>query len=196
MSGIAAYFRLDAQGLRIAPQVAADDAFCRRLSDAVLREQFVQMGVQGRLLAVLLDQQFEAQRTGYRQSFPEAEYFVVTERGAAVGRVVTVLEATDAGPQDRDAPSGRSPERSRTYDGLRLVDIALLPSAQGRGIGREVIGGLVRAAGKMGLRRLTLSVQPSNDRARRLYLRLGFVETGGEALREMMMPLSGSRQVA
>lgn len=46
--------------------------------------------------------------------------------------------------------------------------------------------GLVNAARSIGVQGLTLSVSSLNDRARRLYLRLGFVDLGGDAVLQMM----------
>ncbi|QDL97782.1 GNAT family N-acetyltransferase [Rhodopseudomonas palustris] len=185
MSSIAAHVRLPTPGLAIRPAQAADDVFCRCLSDATLRAMFASMGLPEPLLATLLAQQFEAQRIGYRRSFPAAEYFVITEREVAVGRVVVTIDPAEAGLCDGSDVDGEAAARSWGNRALRIVDIALLPAAQGRGIGREVIAGLVGAAEAIGLRRLTLSVQSSNDRARSLYLRLGFIETEGEGYLHM-----------
>ncbi|ABE40226.1 GCN5-related N-acetyltransferase [Rhodopseudomonas palustris BisB5] len=114
---------------------------------------------------------------------------MIVEQGAAIGRVVVAIERveeTSAGGPESD----RSVACGQPIRALRLIDIALLPAAQGRCIGREVIAALAVAARSIEARRLTLSVQMSNDRAQSLYRRLGFIDMGGEAYRHMMMPLT------
>lgn len=189
MGRIATHFSLTAPGLIVRPVEPADAAFFRCLSDATLRGEFTRMGLPEPLLAPLLAQQFHAQQIGYRRSFPQAEYFLIVEQGAAIGRLVVTIEQveeTSAGGQESD----RSIACGQRIRALRLIDIALLPAAQGRCIGRKVIAALAVAARSIEARRLTLSVQMSNDRAQSLYRRLGFIDTGGEAYRHMMMPLT------
>ncbi|WP_254986072.1 GNAT family N-acetyltransferase [Rhodopseudomonas palustris] len=189
MSRIGEHFALTVPGLTIRPARPEDDAFCRSLSDATLRAAWVGIDIPDELKSALLVQQFEAQRIGYRQSFPKAEYFIIAEREIAVGRLVVAVEMSGTGLHDQSEPDASAAGRSAGL-ALRLVDIALLPAAQRRGVGREVIASLARAARAMGAERLTLSVQPSNDRARSLYLRLGFVETDCESFRQMTMRLN------
>ncbi|UYO52164.1 GNAT family N-acetyltransferase [Rhodopseudomonas palustris] len=188
MSRIGEHFALTVPGLTIRPARAEDDAFCRSLSDATLRAAWVGIDMPDELQSALLVQQFEAQRIGYRQRFPSAEYFIIAEREIAVGRLVVADDVSSDGLHDQSEPDAGATVGSAEL-ALRLVDIALLPAAQGRGIGREVIASLARAALSVGAQRLTLSVQPSNDRARSLYLRLGFVETDCESFRQMTMRL-------
>jgi ribosomal protein S18 acetylase RimI-like enzyme len=183
-----AHFTLTVPGLTIRPARPEDDVFCRVLSDATLRAAWIGIDMPDELQTALLVQQFEAQRIGYRQRFPRAEYFIIAEREIAVGRLVVADDVSSDGLHDQSEPDAGATVGSAEL-ALRLVDIALLPAAQGRGIGREVIASLARAARSVGAQRLTLSVQPSNDRARSLYLRLGFVETDCEAFRQMTMRL-------
>jgi ribosomal protein S18 acetylase RimI-like enzyme len=58
-------------------------------------------------------------------------------------------------------------------DSLRLAEIEILPAWQGRGIGSSVIRWLMREAARTG-KPLTLRVLHVNERARALYVRLGF----------------------
>jgi len=102
--------------------------------------------------AALVDQQFELQARHYRASFPGAEYLIVEEAGVAVGRLY--LQA------------GQS--------GIRVLDIALVPGARGRGLGQLLLGGVLDRA-RANDERVTLDVEAANP-ARRLYARLGFRE--------------------
>jgi ribosomal protein S18 acetylase RimI-like enzyme len=58
---------------------------------------------------------------------------------------------------------------------LRLVDIAILESRRGQGLGSSVLGELIEQARASGVP-LRLSVRPENRRARTLYSRLGLAE--------------------
>jgi ribosomal protein S18 acetylase RimI-like enzyme len=64
----------------------------------------------------------------------------------------------------------------RGPDAIYLGRIALLPDAQGRGIGTRLLRGLLAEATTAGLP-VELDVLTVNDRAQALYRRLGFTET-------------------
>lgn len=81
--------------------------------------------------------------------------------------------------------------------GVRALAVA--PEAQGRGVGRALVGACIARALTDGRRAITLSTRPSMVAARRLYERLGFVrdpehdwEPGpGEWLRGYRLELEG-----
>src|SRR5437879_3479781 len=60
-------------------------------------------------------------------------------------------------------------------DEAELLNIVVRPSAQGRGLGQQLLQALLETAGSAGTRRLMLEVRESNATARRLYLRNGFI---------------------
>ena len=96
--------------------------------------------------------QFQLQRREYEARFPDAEYDVILLDGRPVGRLWI----------------------GRTAEQIRLLDIALLPEAQGLGVGTLLVSSLIeeaRATGKA-LRHMVFVL---NEGARRLYERLGFV---------------------
>lgn len=62
-------------------------------------------------------------------------------------------------------------------DALFIWDIAVEPEARGRGIGRATLDALDSWARDAGYGRIGLHVFGSNDVARRLYARAGYVET-------------------
>ncbi len=62
-------------------------------------------------------------------------------------------------------------------DALYIWDIAIEPQAQGRGYGQAALEALHAWARAHGYGRVSLHVFGSNDTARRLYLRSGYVET-------------------
>ena len=103
-----------------------------------------------------LRQQFDARQRGYAAQHPGAVEHVIFHHDGAVGWLVA-----DSSGQ-----------------GLHCVDVAIRPAARRCGIGTEVMRELQRRAAALG-RPVTLSVLRANRRARVLYERLDFHETGG-----------------
>jgi ribosomal protein S18 acetylase RimI-like enzyme len=95
--------------------------------------------------------QFEAQYAQYHERFPDAEYSVILYGGSPAGRFWI----------------GRTPEQ------IRLLDIAILPEFQNRGIGAALLGSLVAESERRGLP-LRHMVFKLNTAALRFYHRLGF----------------------
>jgi GNAT superfamily N-acetyltransferase len=115
-------------------------------------------------VAALVAMQQRFQAAGYRQQFPAARYLLLEQDGAPCGRIVV-----DAGA-----------------DALRLVDIALLPERRAQGLGSHILRALQACAARHAMP-LTLAVHHANPQAHRLYLALGFVPLGRNALSEEMM---------
>ena len=95
--------------------------------------------------------QYDAQKEEYDARFPGAEYDVIELEGRTVGRVWI----------------------GRAVDEIRLLDIALLPETQRRGLGAAIIGALIEEA-RASDKRLRHMVFMLNTDARRFYERLGF----------------------
>ena len=70
-------------------------------------------------------------------------------------------------------------------DNLFIAAIYLLPQYQGKGIGSMIIKGVFEQARQLGIT-VTLRVLTVNTPARRLYERLGFVETADNLTHRMM----------
>lgn len=154
---------------RLRPAAAADEIFVRRLFKAVRAEQFASANLPAELLDALLEQQLRAQSAGYAAQFPEAASLIVIHNEMPVGRLIV---------------------RARR-DSWRIVDIALMPEAQGRGIGADLVEAMAGAARRAGAGELNLSVRTANAAARRLYARLGFTEIGDDgAYVAMKLPLT------
>jgi ribosomal protein S18 acetylase RimI-like enzyme len=100
--------------------------------------------------AAFVEQQFAAQDHEYRRHNPDGSFDVIEVDGVPAGRLYV-----DRRPGD-----------------LRIVDIALLPTYRGRGIGARLVGGLQEAAAAEG-RIVSIHIEFSN-RAAGLYERLGF----------------------
>ena len=63
-------------------------------------------------------------------------------------------------------------------DESHLLDIGVVPAAQGQGLGRYFLGWLCERAKEHGADTFFLEVRPSNVAALRLYERFGFAEIG------------------
>ncbi|MEX2586396.1 MAG: GNAT family N-acetyltransferase [Actinomycetota bacterium] len=88
----------------------------------------------------------------------------------------------------KNAPLGAAWYRLFTVDkpGYGFIDehtpeiaIALRPDVRGQGLGSKLLESLIQIARKQGHRQISLAVEHTNPRARRLYERLGFVEVDG-----------------
>jgi ribosomal protein S18 acetylase RimI-like enzyme len=142
--------------LSLRPACAADAPFIRRLFKTARAGDFAAAGLPDAALDMLLEQQFRAQTGGYAAQFPDAVSLIVLHRDQPVGRLMLVTGELS----------------------WHVVDIVLLPSARGRGIGTDLIEAILRAAAAEGAGSVTLSVLAGNAAARKLYGRLGFAETG------------------
>jgi GNAT superfamily N-acetyltransferase len=109
-----------------------------------------------------LAQQFHAQHQHYRQHYPDAEWLVIERDGEPIGRLYLEEWA----------------------DQLRLIDIALLPSARGGGIGTAILTDLMEQASAAG-KPLTIHVEKNNP-AMGLYLRLGFAPIDEHGVYDLM----------
>lgn len=59
-----------------------------------------------------------------------------------------------------------------------LGNVAVAPETRGQGVGAMLVREVVDRAARRGIRELFLEVRPSNDGARHLYARFGFVQVG------------------
>ena len=144
------------RAIDLRPETAEDEPFLRRLFVSTRVDEFAAAGLPPQAIDLLLAQQYDLQRRHYRAAFLDADWSIVERRGIPVGRLYVAREMA----------------------GRRIVDIAILPEAKGQGIGGILID-RVLAEARRADRPVHLHVRPEN-RARRLYLRKGFVETGVE----------------
>lgn len=76
-------------------------------------------------------------------------------------------------------------------DEMHLLNISVAPAEQGRGHARSMIDALILLCQEHAARELWLEVRQSNERARAMYLRLGFTAVG---LRKGYYPAPFSRR--
>ncbi|WP_428102649.1 N-acetyltransferase family protein [Candidatus Rariloculus sp.] len=82
---------------------------------------------------------------------------------------------------------------------LNIHDLAVLPEYRGNGIGRLLLGDAEKRARQRGCCKLTLEVRTDNNRARKLYERLGFQTTvGGDSAQMLFLnkPLAAAARPA
>lgn len=101
---------------------------------------------------VFLQQQFAYQHSHYQQHFPNASFDLLLKDGQTIGRLYV----------------------NRRDDAINIVDIALLPSYRGAGIGSSILQDLIaETIARREGRSLLIHVEKMNS-AMSLYRRLGF----------------------
>lgn len=141
-------------GVHLRPARSADLPFLRHLYRVGRNRELDDLNWPEAMRRDFCRSQFEAQHLDYICRHPSAWFLVLEQQREPVGRLTV-------------DPTGST---------LHLIDIALLPAFQGRGIGTRVLLALqdwARVANKP----LSLQVQRGNDGAAALYRRLGFQAT-------------------
>ncbi|HEX9174505.1 MAG TPA: GNAT family N-acetyltransferase [Telluria sp.] len=137
--------------------LAADAVFLAQLY-ASTRADVLHLPVPQSVRDGIIAHQQQLQAASYRARYPGAENWIVEQGGAAVGRVVI-----DRGPE-----------------AIRVVDLAITPSARRRGHARALLAALQLQGRAQGFA-LRLRVREDNHPARALYAALGFRPVNGGA---------------
>ena len=133
------------------PVAPADDEFLFSVYASSRAEELAQTDWDDEQKRTFLRLQFDAQRGEYDSRYPEARYDVILVDGRPAGRLWVGADAQE----------------------IRLLDIALLPEFQRRGVGARLVGGLIEEAVTTA-RPLRHMVFIRNTGAKRFYERLGF----------------------
>ncbi len=144
--------------LQLRQSLASDADFLRALYRDVRSDELAATGWPPEAINAFCQSQFDFQRQHYRSYYPEALHYLVERDGQPIGRLIV-----------EDGP-----------DELRVVDISLPAAQRGQGLGSVLLRWLCDRADAQ-RQPLALSVEPQN-RARHLYLRLGFVQLPGDGL--------------
>lgn len=153
-------------GLHCRPACAADQAFLREAFAQTrgqdLPSALAQQGADPALLASLLAMQFDAQRQHFARQHPGSMPWVIERHDQAVGQMWLHGGA----------------------EGLRLLDIAVLPAHRRQGVGAQCLQYLLRIADHHAWP-VHLHVAMDNP-VRHWYARLGFVLTDASGLHQAM----------
>lgn len=132
------------------PISEADHAFLYEVYASTRVEELAITGWTDAQKSAFLQMQFTAQHRFYQDNYTATTYSVIEHAGVAIGRLYV----------------------RRLPDELRIVDIAILPTHRGRGIGSALIHELI-AESTQANAPLRIHVEKNNP-ALQLYQRLGF----------------------
>lgn len=137
--------------VELRPVTASDDQFLLSIYASTREDELAQaQWVEGQK-EMFLRWQFDMQRREYESRFPDAAYHVIVVDNSPAGRIWV-------GADDEQ---------------IRLLDIALLPEFQNRGVGTALLRRLMDRAAKEG-KALRHMVFVLNNDGKRFYERLGF----------------------
>lgn len=143
---------------------AGDDdlAFLEEVYVSTRAQEVAGTGWSEELQRQFLGEQFSLQHRHYRTHYAGAHWLIVLKGETRVGRLYLVRWPAE----------------------LRIIDIALLPEARGRGIGSAILADLLAEAHAQELA-VSIHVERTNP-ALSLYLRLGFAKAGEHGIYDLM----------
>ncbi len=146
-----------------------DEDFLLRVYASSRADELAQVSWAEGQQEAFLRHQFDAQREQYAARFPDAQYDIILFDGVDAGRFWI----------------------GRSRDEIRLLDIAILPEYQNRGVGATLLEALMSEAEAAG-KRLRHMVFKLNTAGLRFYERLGFtpIEDTGMYLHMEWRPAS------
>jgi GNAT superfamily N-acetyltransferase len=142
----------DGGTLKLVPVTEADNEFLLQIYASTRADELAQVEWQPGHKEAFLKWQLDMQRQQYEARFPDAEYKVIQIDNQRAGRVWVGENETE----------------------IRLLDIALLPEFQNRGVGTLLLQDLIERA-RLADKPLRHMVFMLNSDAHRFYERLGFV---------------------
>jgi ribosomal protein S18 acetylase RimI-like enzyme len=156
---LAAAVEWPGSGFTLRGAQSADLPFLRDLYASLRADELAALGWPEHAKQAFLDSQFSLQHHHYVSHFAPSDFLLIEQAATPLGRFYLHRHAAD----------------------FLLLDIALLPRWQNRGIGSSLIRHAQREAHRAGAS-LSLHVERRNLAARRLYQRLDFAAVGSEGL--------------
>jgi ribosomal protein S18 acetylase RimI-like enzyme len=156
--------RAAAAGLGFRQAGAADEPFLFRVYASTRMDELAPLGWSEEETSAFLETQARAQHREYRQRFAAADFLVIEQDGADIGRLYL--------------------DRGDSNDRHHIIDIALLPGWRGRGLGKALLCDLLDEAARTG-KAVSIHVEKFNP-AMRLYQRLGFEKIEDRGVYDLM----------
>jgi ribosomal protein S18 acetylase RimI-like enzyme len=137
-------------GVTLRPQTDADTDFLLALYGSTRADELALVPWTDAEKAAFIAMQFRAQSIHYATYYADADFLVIERDGVPVGRLYL----------------------HRSDGEIRIVDIALLPTARGAGVGTALLREVLAEGARTG-KTVSIHVEHANP-ALRLYRRLGF----------------------
>ena len=144
------------------PICPGDHAFLQGLFASTREPELALTGWDDAQKEAFVASQFELQRQGYAQQFPQGDFQIVLEGTEPIGRLYL----------------------NRGADLIEIVDIAILPPYRNRGLGTGLLREVLEEA-RRGNQTVRIYVETFNP-AQRLYTRLGFQRIDGDGVYHVM----------
>ena len=145
------------------PITPEDEPFLFEVYAGARLEELAQVPWDDAQKEAFLTFQFNAQHQHYQTEFANADFSVILNAGAPVGRLYV----------------------DRRADEIRILDIALLPVHQGRGIGRDLVRDILAEATAAG-KPVRIYVENYQHRAQALFKSLGFEQAEDHGVSVLM----------
>lgn len=158
-------------GLHLRPSRDTDKPFIANLYSTTRDDLRMAEGERD-FIESIVEQQHYAQTKGYGELFPNAMYFVIEMHDEKIGSAILNFETNE----------------------VRMVDLAFIREARGKGYGKVVVQSFQKAAEQNGVP-MSLSVLQQNLHAKKLYIALGFVVEKVEPPYERMIWFPPSNKI-
>lgn len=158
-------------GISLRPATQSDQSFIEELYRAS-RPDLQLIDGEPEFIETVVDQQFDIMTAGSGAGFPNAMHFIIQKTQHDIGALVV-----DFGPNE-----------------IRVLYIAVVPTARGFGYGKAVLQGVLKAA-EENRAPVAVVVWRSNPGAKKIYLELGFKVEESETVAERMIWYPGTPAV-
>lgn len=150
---------VDGDALTVRRQTAGDAAFLYQLFRANTMRILELSGLPLAFLEDLVDMQHRSRMQTYQSMFPDAAWSIVEQAGAPVGEII----------------------ENEEHDCIYVVDIALLPECQARGIGTALMRAVMAEGTDCG-RAVRAKVMVNNEPSLKMFRKLGFAAGEPDAM--------------
>ena len=154
------------------PETAADEPFLKALFRSHAELPLRAAGLSDSAIDTMVEIQYRSQTATYRTLYPHADRWIVESEGEPIGRLIEHDEG----------------------ENIYIVDVALVPEHQSKGLGTALIGLVANewAAKGKGMR---AEVRIGNTASLKLFARLGFRQVGDSSMGSvnLLRPLAMTR---